>query len=330
MPLGILIFCMTFLFCLLSPDTAFAWGPGAHLVTGNWLLQNLSALPAQIAAVLMLSPGQFLHGLLGADIFIGKGCKAKIGHSHNWESGFNLLESARSDQQQAYAYGYLCHLAADTVAHNVFVPGLIHTAPGKGKTAHVYLEAQADSLLDWNSGEALTLFTQPESPAALTMLRHSMNKGLLPFWLSTRMYQSSIMIGGSKIWRGSIGAVDKLFTERERKEQLSYLLNLSTKAMFNVLQRGPDSQVLLVDPIGADSLSLAEKRAGNGRALFTRGLRRTISRKLEGFQLPGHSGLIPLPSQNSNMVGCPLPDSFGVDVPSVLLSLPAVCGRNKE
>lgn len=203
-------FCLLALLCVALPSEAMAWGPGVHLVTGNWLLQNLGALPAYVAAPLIYAPSQFLHGLLGADIFIGKGSKAKIGHSHNWESGFSLLQRADDASLQAYAYGYLCHLAADTVAHNIFVPGLCRSAPGTGRVAHVYLEIQADSSIDWSYRDTLPLFHERESPEALDMLRHTMKRKAFPFWLYTQIYQGSIALGGNKFWRHSMTRLDKI------------------------------------------------------------------------------------------------------------------------
>ena len=113
-----------FLFCfsaflladLLLPQQALAWGPGAHMAAGNWILQNLSALSGTAVAALMHYPGQFLYGAPSANIFIGKGSKAKKGHNHNLESGFTLLTNAKDLSKLSYAYGYLVHLAADTVA----------------------------------------------------------------------------------------------------------------------------------------------------------------------------------------------------------------------
>lgn len=244
----------------LLPGQALAWGPGVHMVVGNWLLQNLAALPVGVAAALMEHPGQFLHGSLSADIFIGKGCKAKKGHSHNWESGFTLLERARSMQQRAYAYGYLAHLAADTVAHNVFVPGLFHTAPGPGKLAHVYLEAQADRLLDWDTADALGVFKSKAGKRADRLLRRSMNKPSLVFGIQSRLFRSSIALCGSAVWRGSMRLVDSLLPMHERAAILHELMAVSARAAFNVLQSGQDSPVLQLDPIGAGALARMHRR----------------------------------------------------------------------
>ncbi|MDL2210402.1 zinc dependent phospholipase C family protein [Desulfovibrio sp. OttesenSCG-928-O18] len=249
----------SFALVLLAPEAALAWGPGAHMVTGNWILQNLAVLPAFVAEPLMRYPGLFLQGCLSADIFIGKGSKPKKGHSHNWESGFALLEKARSPSRQAYAYGYLAHLAADTVAHNVFVPYLLPIAPGNGKMAHVYLEMQADRLLDWDKADALAVFHERGSGVALTMLRKTLRRNTLKFRLQSGVYRGSIAVGGSAVWRRSLTAVDRLLPESVRLSWLDNLLAVATRAAVDVLRNGESSQVLNLDPIGAAALASAVK-----------------------------------------------------------------------
>ncbi len=260
--------CLTVLCGLVLPKSALAWGPGVHMVTGDWILQNLALLPSVVAEPLFRYPGHFLQGCLSADIFIGKGSAAKINHSHNWSSGFALLENACALRRRAYAYGYLSHLAADTVAHNVYVPAAFNTAPGKGRFAHVYLEAQADRLLTWNSSAALGAFRQPGSRRAACFLRASMHQAALPFWLKTRMFQSSIAIGGSRVWRGSMRLMDAFFPAPGRAAQLDMLLDVSIAAALSLLQNPEASPVLTLDPIGADALAkagMAQKSARSAR-----------------------------------------------------------------
>ena len=258
------VLCAALLATLLVPEAAYAWGPGAHMVTGNWVLQNLAVLPALVAGPLMEYPGLFLQGCLSADIFIGKGSKAKKGHSHNWESAEALLERAKSPAQKAYAYGYLSHLAADTVAHNVFVPHLLPIAPGTGKMAHVYLEMQADRLLEWDKEDALSVFRERRSAASLALLRKTLNKNPVKFGLQSRVFQGSIALGGSRPWRTGLTAVDKIFSDHVRRAYLDGLLTISTRAVVDVLKHGTASPVFSLDPIGAKALAEAGKRRSKG------------------------------------------------------------------
>lgn len=277
------------------PDQAFAWGPGVHMVTGNWILQNLTALPEVVANSLAGYPGLFLQGCLSADIFIGKGCVAKKGHSHNWESGFALLSKAGSARSRAYAYGYLAHLGADTVAHNIFVPSLLPIAPGNGRMAHVYLEMQADRLVTWDSKDALGVFRERSSKKTLRLLQKTLRGNPVKFRLQSGVYQGSIAVGGTALWRESLRTVDRLFPDHVRSSSLNAMLRVATRAAVDVLRLGEASAVLGLDPIGEVALAAASAaRAGKG--FFPSG-------------------------------GAALPEPV---LPDVLLTLPAVCAADAK
>ncbi|CAK7043428.1 MAG: hypothetical protein DELT_02927 [Desulfovibrio sp.] len=284
--------CAVFLAGLAVPETAYAWGPGAHMVTGNWVLQNLAVLPACVAEPLMRYPGLFLQGCLSADIFIGKGSKAKKDHSHNWESALAVLGRAKNPAQKAYAYGYLAHLAADTVAHNVFVPRLLPIAPGNGKMAHVYLEMQADRLLDWDKTDALSVFRERRSATSLALLRKALRKNPVKFGMQARVFRGSVALGGSNAWRRGLSMVDSLFPEHVRRPYLEGLLAVSTRAVVDVLKHGPESPVFSLDPIGAAAIEAAV--AGRAKA-----------------------GIFPVAGVSESLAA----------LPETLQSLPAVCGK---
>lgn len=293
---------------LIFPDPALAWGPGAHMVAGNWILQNLSALPATVAAALMLHPADFLHGSLTPDIFIGRGSRSRAGHSHNWESGFALLALARTPRQTAHACGYLAHLAADVVAHNVFVPGLLHTVPIPGKLGHVYLEAQADRLLSWDSGDAVTVLHGRSDRKNDAALRATMRQRAFPFWIKKRLFGGSVALGGTKAWRGSMRAVDSLIPQRDRSALLERMMTLSARAIFNILREGENSPLLALDPIGAKALAGAKSSAG----------RPSFSKR----------ALTPVAECRSFAAGGPdgkREPGLGISVPPVLEAFPPLC-----
>ena len=161
---------MTLAIAAFIPAEALAWGPGVHLALGNSVLANLGAMPPLIAGLLARHHDAFLYGCLSADIFIGKGTNFKPGHSHNWVTGFKLLNSANDPRVLSYAYGYLTHLAADVVAHNYFVPNTLWTMPSGGKLSHVYVEAQADRKFATERESALALFRKPNRDTDTTLL----------------------------------------------------------------------------------------------------------------------------------------------------------------
>src|SRR4030065_2545752 len=107
------------------PGMADPWGPATHLELGNAILNNTGLLSAPARALIEAFPFDFLYGNISADIVIGKNLVEELKHCHNWKVGFKLLKKAESDSQRAFVYGYLSHLAADTIAHNHFIPEMI-------------------------------------------------------------------------------------------------------------------------------------------------------------------------------------------------------------
>src|SRR5512134_457428 len=105
---------------LLVPAAAFAWGPLTHIYLGNELFSLGALLPAGILEVIRRYRKDFLYGNIMADIIIGKKYLPDDKCSHSWEVGFDLLRAAKTPQQKSFVYGYLSHLAADTVAHHSY------------------------------------------------------------------------------------------------------------------------------------------------------------------------------------------------------------------
>ncbi|MFN3739501.1 MAG: zinc dependent phospholipase C family protein [Thermodesulfovibrionales bacterium] len=122
------------------PDSAFAWGPLTHIYLGNEVFYLSTILPANLFYLLSRYREDFLYGNIVADIIFAKGLLPPEKNSHNWSVGFDMLERAEDNSQKAFVYGYLCHLASDTVAHEDLASkiGLNHTV----------LELRADRLID--------------------------------------------------------------------------------------------------------------------------------------------------------------------------------------
>lgn len=135
----------TGLFILLLPDSAWAWGFGVHLQLGNRLLENLSLLSPALQHLLTYYSADFLYGSISADITLGKKYTHYLKHCHSWNMGFKVLDAAENDAQRACAYGYLAHLAADTVAHSYMVPFKMIRSYNTVLLNHAYWELRFES-----------------------------------------------------------------------------------------------------------------------------------------------------------------------------------------
>ena len=79
-------------------------------------------------------------------MIIGKKLSSRRKKCHDWTAGWRLLENSHDDRTKAFAHGFLCHLAADTVAHNYFIPEQIVRTGSTITLGHLYWELMADQL----------------------------------------------------------------------------------------------------------------------------------------------------------------------------------------
>lgn len=126
---------------LLIPSFAFAWGSLTHVYLGSEILSLGPLLPAGIYALIKKYRHDFIYGNLMADIIIGKKFLPKDKNPHSWDMALTLFDAAKTQQQKAFVYGYMGHLAADTIAHGSFMSD-------RKNLGHMLVEVRADSLID--------------------------------------------------------------------------------------------------------------------------------------------------------------------------------------
>ncbi len=126
---------------LIIPSLSFAWGPLTHIYLGNELYSLCALLPPSIYEIIRRYRKDFIYGNIMADIIVGKKYLPEDKNSHSWEVAFDLLKMTTTKQQKAFVYGYMSHLAADTVAHNIYIAN-------KKNFGHSLLEIKADSIID--------------------------------------------------------------------------------------------------------------------------------------------------------------------------------------
>ena len=140
----------TFLFALLIllavSTQAHAWGLATHVELAETVLHELALLGSGVATLLLTHRRDFLRGNVLADVIVGKRLSRRRRSSHHWAAAHRLLTYAEDDRGKAFAYGFLTHLAADTVAHNHYVPALIQQTGSTVTLGHLYWELRADQL----------------------------------------------------------------------------------------------------------------------------------------------------------------------------------------
>lgn len=259
------------LLILLLPSDASAWGAGTHLQLGAAVLNNLNLIKPAIAAVIAEYPFDFLYGCIAADITIGKKFTHYLQHCHRWRIGFNVLENAGTKPQQACAYGYLAHLAADTVAHNYFVPYKMMNSFSTLTLKHTYWEMRFETFVDkdiWDIGKKVC---QENYRSNDMLLRKVLSDTIFSFGTNKRIFNSILLVSRMEKWQQVLKTLaDSSRYSLEEADRVEYT-SLAQEAVFDLLLNLGESQFFHADPTGERALSTADAVRKNLRLLYVTG-----------------------------------------------------------
>lgn len=256
---------------LLVPEQALAWGGGMHLQLGVSVLDNLSALSPDLAALLAANPRDFLYGCISADITLGKKFTHSLLNCHRWRIGQKVLQAARTDSERACAYGYLCHLAADVIAHNYFVPYKIMRSFASVTMKHAYWEMRFETFVAKEIWDAAQEVSRTDQRANDALMRRVLTNTIFSFGTNKRIFDSIMLVSRLEKWQKVMQTLSNnsryVLAESDRDEYLK----LAEKAVYGFLQHPQDSELLLADPTGERALAMAEAVRKNLRLLYKNG-----------------------------------------------------------
>jgi hypothetical protein len=251
-------FFLAVLVLAFSPDQAYAWTPGTHIFLGESVLSNVAALPEVIATLLRTYPHDFLYGNIAADTSMAKKYAPVGRHCHAWHVGQEIYDRATSDRLKAFALGYLSHLAADTVAHNFFVPHQLVMTSRAIALGHSWWESRFETHLgDQYARTAMDLIR----------LDHSESNGHLDSIISPTIFSVST---NRRLFRGMVGITETMSWQKTFKKVAekskwdisdsvieSHMGTAFHYIMDNLAQTKATARKL--DPAGDSSLTLAKK-----------------------------------------------------------------------
>lgn len=245
---------------LLVPGDAAAWGPGTHVALGEAILASLYLLPPALRALLERYPIHFLYGSVAADISFAKKYVPEGRHCHNWHVGEEILASAESEPLQAMGYGYLAHLAADTVAHNLYVPRQLLLTSTTQALGHTYWEHRMDMHVgELYLGKARRLVLDYDHAGADRLFNSVLSRTLFSFDTNRRLFRGMIRLQDDPRWRqvfdqvlkNSRFAVPDPLVERYTALAFDYVVDY-------LIARG-GSRPARLDPVGEDHLRRAKQ-----------------------------------------------------------------------
>lgn len=253
------------------PAEAWAWGVGVHLQVGSWLLQQLPQLPSHLQTLLTAYPHDYLYGCISADITLGKKFTHYLQHCHSWRMGRQVLAAANDDSRRACAYGYLSHLAADTIAHGYYVPYKLMRSYNTALLQHAYWEMRFEAHVDqksWDLAKALGNFDFSDNDR---MFRAVLADTIFSFATNKRLFNSLLLLNRLKRWQHTLTALENTsrwpLHETDRQEYF----DLACAATLSLLKDFEESPWLAADPTGERALAAAGKIRRNLHLLWLDG-----------------------------------------------------------
>lgn len=287
---------------LTGTDQALAWGPVTHVNLAASVLERLPLLPAAVAMVLAKHGVAYMYGSIAADIVLAKRWSRIKQFCHHWSTAFGLLDAAKDDRATAFAYGYLSHLAADTVAHSKFVPRQIVVSESSVSFGHFYWELRADATeaeANWQLLEKVLKHDHAEHHQALA---GHMRGTFLPYELNRLLFGQMNALTVRREFRHTVDLWNRYSRWFLSPELVDGYRAEALDRVFSILTDGHRSMLTREDPNGTSALMHLRVRRREVRRLRRRGL--PVERRL----LEASRGLAPRFNRSSFACRVTLPE----------------------
>ncbi len=248
---------------LLHPGIAHAWTPGTHIYLGETILANLELLPAHVATLLQAFPFDFLYGTIAPDTSIAKKYVPPGRHSHFWHVGRETLDYAPSDALRAFGMGYLSHLAADTIAHNYYVPRQLVLTTSTRSMGHTYWETRLETHLGERFARKAKEIILLDQSAADRHLERIISPTIFSVRTNRRIFRGMVHLTHTRSWQRALLAARErsrwLLTDRDIERHLGIAYDV-TMEMLAAADRGEAvTKAERLDPNGAQALRTAKR-----------------------------------------------------------------------
>lgn len=252
--------CLAVAAVFLLPEQAWAWGPATHVYLGSALLDSLHLVPDAVRTLVAAHPFDFLYGNLAADISLAKKYVPEGRHCHHWHIGEEIHSRAPNDRLKSMSLGYLCHLAADTIAHNYFVPRQLVLTSSTSGVGHSYWEARMDTHLDERYRRlARHVVMEHDHSEADALFDQVLSHTLFTFRTNRRIFRGMIRFQDSERWQSVFGTMVARSRWDLSEQAVVGYLERSFDYVVDYLDRRGEAICAELDPIGDRNLAMSKQ-----------------------------------------------------------------------
>ncbi len=242
----------------LLPEPALAWTPGTHIYLGESVLANLGHLAPAVAALLRAFPMDYLYGNIAADTSIAKKYAPVGRHCHSWQVAAEIDGTADTEPLRAFALGYLSHLAADTVAHNFYVPRQLVVTSRTIALGHSYWESRLEAHLGEHYAKTAMDIIRLDHSSADAHLDRILSPTIFSVRTNRRLFRGMVGVTETQSWQKAF----QILADRSRWDLRDDLVERYMAVSFQFVMEtlaGPSSYARRLDPSGESSLYLAKR-----------------------------------------------------------------------
>ncbi len=242
------------------PARCWAWGPITHLAHGAEVLAHLTILGASLQRLLRRHRLAYLYGCVGADITQAKKyTRSEQAHCHSWLVGWRVLEEARTDEERAFAYGYLTHLASDVFSHNHYVPIQLVVSYRSFAFRHVYWEARFDTMQEERVRTLVRELRQQDFARCDDLVRRAVDRTLFSFDTDKRIFNTFIAIHDFEQWYRVLHRLTRNSRYVLQQDWVRRYNQVCVTSTLEMLQRGTKASNQRADPTGLVALHTANR-----------------------------------------------------------------------
>ncbi|MCX8034358.1 MAG: zinc dependent phospholipase C family protein [Thermodesulfovibrio sp.] len=168
------------------PEISYAWGPLTHVYLSQQIFNLSHFIPLSILPVIKIYREYFMYGNIIPDTVIGKKYLPDEKNPHSWKTGLNLLQEAKTQEEKAFAYGFLTHLAADAILH--------HDIKNLNPLQHMIFELKADRIVDRFYWLQIMTINKKVRKISDSFFEQTIVKPIVSLKTSKKLYKSFIFL----------------------------------------------------------------------------------------------------------------------------------------
>ncbi|UCG86858.1 MAG: zinc dependent phospholipase C family protein [Gemmatimonadota bacterium] len=242
----------------LAPDAAYAWTPGTHIFLGESVLANLSQLPTPVADLLRAFPYDYLYGNIAADTSIAKKYAPVGRHCHSWNVAREIHETAYTEPLRAFGLGYLSHLAADTIAHNFYVPRQLVVTSRTIALGHSYWESRLETHLGEQYAKTAMDIVRRDHASSDAHLDRILAPTIFSVRTSRRLFRGMVGVTETQSWQRAFQILADKSRWDLRDDVVERHMAISFQFIMEVMSN-LETMARKLDPSGEASLQLAKR-----------------------------------------------------------------------